>query len=194
MTPPHATQLVQLTFASVALLSPAFAGADERVVDARPRDVATYPVEVELHGAIGAENVYAAAGFGVGARASIPLVAGTLGHRYRENLAVTLGGDFLNYESCYYAARCGANYLLFPLAAQWNVFFGQRWSAYAEAGAFVYEGFFDGCVAGSQGCSPPSSFGILPTVGLGGRFRVADDVTLIARVGYPTSTLGVSFL
>lgn len=152
-----------------------------------------YPLEVEPHVTFGPENVYGATGFGAGARLSIPLVSGMLG-RIPDNLAISFGGDLLHYENCYFPARCGANYLMVPIAAQWNVFVARRVSLLGEAGAFLYKGFFDGCGPGDVGCSAPPDFGILPTLAVGVRVHVVDDVAFTARLGYPTITLGASFL
>jgi hypothetical protein len=170
------------------------ASAQERYVRVSADSTARYPVEIEAHAAFGTENVYGNTGFGAGLRVSIPLVAGWLGGNVSDNLAISFGGDILNYQNCYYADRCGANYLMLPVAAQWNVFFGRRFSLFGEAGGFLYRGFFDGCNAGDAGCNAPDNFGILPTFALGARVRLAPNVALLARLGYPTSTLGVSFL
>jgi hypothetical protein len=43
-------------------------------------------------------------------------------------------------------------------------------------------------------CSAPSDFGILPTVAIGARGHVSEDVAITARIGYPTMTLGLSFM
>jgi hypothetical protein len=43
-------------------------------------------------------------------------------------------------------------------------------------------------------CTPPSDFGLLPTVAVGGRFHFGGSTALTLRLGYPTTTLGVSFL
>ena len=110
------------------------------------------------------------------------------------NSSISFGGDSLPYETCYFPERCGANYVLLPVAAQWNVFLGRRVSVFGEGGAFVYKGFFDGCAPGTPGCSAPSDFGILPTLAAGVRVHVNDSVAFTARLGYPTITLGASFL
>jgi hypothetical protein len=154
---------------------------------------AAYPVEVDVHATFGADNVYGMAGLGAGARVSVPLVAGMLGRRLSDNLAISFGGDIVHYDNCYYGGLCGANYLMFPVAAQYNLFFRRRVSLFGEAGAFLYKGFFDGCGAGDPGCSAPPDFGILPTFAVGARVHFG-AVALTARVGYPTVTLGVSFL
>jgi len=67
-------------------------------------------------------------------------------------------------------------------------------SLFLEGGAFVYKGWFDECGPGNAGCAAPSDFGLLPTVALGGRVHFTNDVALTLRFGYPTSTVGVSFL
>jgi hypothetical protein len=84
---------------------------------------------------------------------------------------------------------------MLPIAAQWNVFVARRVSLFGEAGAFIYKGFFDGCAPGDgPGCSPPSDFGVLPTLAIGARIHIGDNASFTARIGYPTMTLGVSFL
>ncbi len=182
-----------LAVLSLALVSQT-ADAQVRYVRASPPDDARYPVEVEVHVAFGADNVYGNTGFGAGVRASVPLVAGWLGRNVSDNLAISFGGDVINYDNCYYSGRCGADYLMLPLAAQWNVFFGEHVSVFGEGGLFVYKGFFTGCGDGLSGCGAPSDLGVLPTLALGLRVRVARYVALVLRLGYPTSTLGVSFL
>jgi hypothetical protein len=153
-----------------------------------------YPIEFEPHFAFGAENVYGATGFGAGLRVGVPIVSGFLG-RVPDNLAISFGGDFLHYDNCYYTNDCGANYLMLPVAAQWNIFVARRVSIFGEGGAFIYKGFFNGCAPGDgPGCSSPSDFGILPTLAVGARFHIGDNASFTARIGYPTMTLGVSFL
>ncbi|HEY8087092.1 MAG TPA: hypothetical protein VIF09_04590 [Polyangiaceae bacterium] len=183
--------------AATVLASPMLAAADESVrIDMPParESAASYRLELEPHFAFGAENVYGASGFGAGLRVGVPLFAGALGS-VPDNLAISFGGDVLHYDNCYYARDCGANYLLVPVALQWNVFVARPVSVFLEGGAFLYKGWFDGCAPGDgPGCSAPSNFGILPTVALGGRLHLGRDVALTLRLGYPTTTLGVSFL
>ena len=186
-----------LTFApALALAVTAFstqASAQERPDHEYPM-AAAYPLEVELHATFGAGDVYGNTGFGAGVRLSIPVVAGMLGRRLSDNLAISFGGDIVNYDNCYYDTRCGANYLMLPIAAQYNLFFGRRVSVFGEAGAFVYKGFFDGCGPGDNGCNAPSDFGILPTLAVGARIHITRSAAFTARIVYPTMTLGVSFL
>jgi hypothetical protein len=178
-----------------ALLAASQASAQGEAPAPREDGARLYPIEIEPHFAFGAENVYGATGFGAGLRLSIPVISGDLGRGIPDNLAISFGGDVLHYDNCYYTNNCGANYLMLPIAAQWNVFVARRVSLFGEAGAFIYKGFFDGCAPGDgPGCSPPSDFGVLPTLAIGARIHIGDNASFTARIGYPTMTLGVSFL
>ncbi len=139
-------------------------------------------------------NVYGAAGFGGGLQVGIPILAGSLGS-VPDNLAISFGGDILHYDNCFFSNECGANYLLVPVAAQWNIFVARRISVFAEGGAFLYKGWFDGCGPGDgPGCSAPSDFGVLPTIAVGGRVHFGPAAALTLRIGYPTTTIGFSFM
>jgi hypothetical protein len=178
---------------SLAILAmPSLARADGEVTMERLREPTAYPIEVEPHLTFGAENVYGNTGFGAGARLGVPLAIGHLGP-ISQNLALSLGGDVVHYDNCYYGPYCGANYLIVPAALQWNIGVARPLSVFVEGGAFVYKGWFDHCAPGDVGCSAPSDFGLLPTLALGGRVHLGQDVALTLRVGYPTTTFGVSF-
>jgi hypothetical protein len=180
-------------FSLGAAFSAATAAAQERPYSWRG-DPSAYPIEIEPHFTFGAENVYGATGFGGGLRLSIPIVASLLANT-PDNLAISFGGDIVHYDNCYFSNDCGANYLMFPIAAQWNIFLARRFSLFFEGGAFVYKGFFDACGPGDgPGCNPPSDFGVLPTVAVGARIHVGNNASFTARLGYPTITLGLSFL
>lgn len=192
---PH---LLVTGLAITALGLPSIASADEVFVARREEapqafEASLYPVEIEPHFSFGAENVYGTAGFGGGLRVGIPFVVGHVG-RAPDNLAISFGADILHYDNCFFANDCGANYLMVPVAVQWNVFVARRVSVFAEAGAFVYRGWFDACGPDNNGCSAPSDFGVLPTVAVGGRIHVGRVSAFTLRIGYPTTTLGLSFM
>jgi hypothetical protein len=183
-----------VTLVSLACVSyPAIANAQDRYADRE--EAARYSVEIEPHFALGVEDVYGGTGYGAGLRVSIPFIEGHVG-RLPDNLAFSFGGDILHYDDCYYAsASCHANYLVLPAALQWNVFVARKVSVFGEGGLFVYKGWFDACGSvGDSRCNAPSDFGILPTFAIGVRIHVGDNVSFTARLGYPTTTLGLSFL
>jgi hypothetical protein len=182
----------------VCALLPAAAQADVIVRTEEPwharEEAALYPLDIEPHFSFGPQNVYGNSGFGGGLRLSIPLVAGRLGP-VPQNLALSFGGDILHYDNCFFPNECGANYLMVPVAAQWNVFVVRGISVFGEAGAFLYKGWFTGCgPTDGPDCSAPSDFGVLPTLAIGSRVHFGRDVALTLRLGYPTTTLGFSFL
>jgi hypothetical protein len=172
------------------LVLPAAARAAEEVVAVDARERIIYPVEVEPHFSFGAENIYGTAGLGGGLRVSIPFAFGHIG-RVPDNIGISFGGDLLHYDNCFASSNCGANYLMLPVAAQWNLLIARRISLLFEGGAYVYKGWFDTC---GPGCAEPSDFGVLPTVAVGGRVHIGENASFLFRVGYPTMTLGVSFL
>jgi hypothetical protein len=185
--------MTAISASAVAIAATAHAQREERVVVVETEPSA-YPVEIEPHFTFGPDNVYGNTGVGAGLRVSIPVVSSLLVN-VPDNLAVTFGGDLIHYDNCYFGSECGANYLMLPVAAQWNVFVARRVSLFAEGGVFVYKGFFDECGPGDgPGCVAPSDFGILPTLAVGGRIHMGDNASFTARIGYPTITLGVSFL
>jgi hypothetical protein len=74
------------------------------------------------------------------------------------------------------------NYVFLPVVLQWNFWLHPNWSAFAEPGFAV--------VVHDHG-----SFDFEPFVFyLGGRYHFNDRIALTMRLGYPTFSLGASFL
>jgi hypothetical protein len=184
--------MTTISAAAATVAATAHAQRQERVVI--EEEPSAYPIEVEPHFTFGPDNVYGDSGVGAGLRVSIPIVSSLLVN-VPDNLAISFGGDIIHYDNCYFGAECGANYLMLPVAAQWNVFVARRVSLFAEGGFFVYKGFFDECgPADGPGCVAPSDFGLLPTLAVGARIHMGDNASFTARIGYPTITFGISFL
>ena len=153
-----------------------------------------YQVEMEPHALVAWDNLYGDTGLGGGLRLSIPIVRDGFIKSIDDNVAIGFGLDWLHYSDCYFNGPCSANYVMFPVAMQWNFFFTRRWSAFGEPGLFVYKGFIEGC--GSPGCQgeEPTSFGVRPAIAVGGRYHFNDYITLTVRLGYPAISAGVSLL
>jgi hypothetical protein len=128
--------------------------------------------------------VYADAGFGAGGRFSIPIVENGFIPSLNNSVAITFGVDALYFGSC--GGPCSAWFLDFPVALQWNFFVAQHWSVFGEPGLVVGHGFLSGAY-------PFPETWVYPAFFAGGRYHLSDTVSLTMRVGYPTSSFGVSF-
>jgi len=78
----------------------------------------------------------------------------------------------------------GANWttnddFILSAAMQWNFWFTERWSAFGEPGFAV---------------GTHKDLKLWPHLGAGGRFAFTETITLTMRVGFPVSSVGVSFL
>lgn len=151
----------------------------------------SYPLEIEPHLTFATGDSHN--GFGGGLRLGVPIFQGTV-DRAPQNLALSFGADFAHYDNCYYGTACSndyqANYLLVPAAVQWNVGVARSIGLYLEGGAFLYKGWVERC----NSCGLPPDFGVQPTLAIGARVHMGDDLALNMRLGYPTITIGVSFL
>jgi hypothetical protein len=70
------------------------------------------------------------------------------------------------------------NYLFIPMVMQWNFWLHPQWSAFVEPGLAVF--------LTNRGA------GAAPSLSVGGRMQISDAVSLVFRLGWPTTTLGVS--
>ncbi len=181
-----------LALAAAGVSGTAFAG-DATIKT--PGDHPNYIVELEPHGLLGWGGFYAAdLGFGAGFRASINLVKNGFVPQINNSVAISFGLDFVHYGGCFRNIYCDADYLFFPVALQWNFYVAKRWSVFGEPGLAIYHAFFPTgyCPPGTNGC--PGDTGITPVFYVGGRFHFNEHVALTMRVGYPSISVGVSFL
>jgi len=166
-----------------------------------------YTLELEPHLVAGLANPPGPGvgqGGGGGLRGSIVVSRDGFIPTANDSLAIGFGIDAIHYRGAYgadYFGTCVArtpgpagtsvctevdtpggprNYLFVPLVLQWNFWLTDRWSAFVEPGIDLYFTAHHG--------------GITPSLGIGGRFQLNDVVSLIFRLGWPTATVGVSFL
>ncbi len=192
----HYSIALSLALAAV----PSLANADSTIKT--PGDHPHYSVEIEPHGLLGWGVLgWGGFGFGAGVRASIPLMDNGPIPKINNTPAISFGVDFLHYNNCYFdnGFGCGANYLYFPIAFQWNFYVAKRWSVMAEPGIAPYYGFFDDTYCydanGQRFCrNGPTHFSVTPWFTVGGRFHFNEHVALTMRVGFPTFSIGVSFM
>lgn len=181
-----------VTALAVMVFLPRTAHADDTIK--HPGDHPMYSVEAEPHVLLGWDNVYAAGGYGLGARFSIPVVKNGFVQSINNSVAVSFGLDITHYDGCTFAGLgCSATYFYFPVAMQWNFFVAQRWSVFGEPGLAIYHGFVDDCPAGANNCNRPHVNGVIPALWVGGRYHISESVSLTLRIGWPAFTFGVSF-
>ena len=201
----HALSLA--TFLAIGALA-AQSRADSTIKT--PGDHPDYVIDIEPKGNFGFFGAWGnSLGFGAGVRFSIPVMKNGFIPKINNNVAISFGADWLHYAGgCgyYYAGyaggSCGADYLFFPVALQWNFYVAKQWSVFAEPGLAIYHSFYDDYCGVYAVGSPaynacqnaqPSHTYVWPVFEVGGRWHASDKIALTLRVGYPTVDFGVSF-
>lgn len=165
-----------------------------------------YAFELEPHALFGAfepPGPGSGSGFGFGVRGTIEVAPDGFIKSLNDSVGVGFGVDGLRYAgSGYYDGRCRrfepgpagtricvevdqyggpSDYFFGNVVMQWNFWLHKRWSVFGEPGIAIY--MHDG-----------NDFGIAPALFVGGRFHFNDKIALTLRLGYPSISLGVSFL
>lgn len=169
----------------------------------RPGDRTQYRFEAEPHlllGLFDPPGFASGEGFGLGFRGTVEVARNAFVPSINNSVGITFGLDWVRYPHGEYPGYCsrwtvdpagtrvctevngehGRDYVYLPVAMQWNFWLARRWSVFGEPGLVPY---FHG-----------GKLEIDPAFYAGGRFHFADRVTLTMRLGYPTFSLGVSFL
>ncbi len=169
----------------------------------------SYAVEIEPRGALspfspprGSADV----GLGGGVNFGINLAPKGFLPTVYDSVALTIGIDTLyHFGGRPRAAECaewqgsgssrvcvrtrggsGTEALFFytPVTMQWNFYFTPKWSVFGEPGMAMYF---------RTGRYEPLSVGVIPVFFAGGRYHFSNKATLTMRIGYPYTTIGVSF-
>lgn len=155
-----------------------------------------YAAEIEVHGTVAAFDKFFV-GLGGGARASFPIWPFTPFKGFDNDLGFGIGIDIIRYgaykprDPKEPTLRVAAYYV--PIYIQWNVWMGSRASFFLEPTLmYRFATYIDNCDSSALPCTQTTRF--IPTGSLGLRFRLADRVAGTIRVGWPTATLGVSWL
>jgi len=202
---PARTALVIVAAAAATLAAPVAVQA--QAFSGGTPGASSYNLEIEPHLVAGlADPPGRGVGQGAGAGMRGSLVVSHLGfmRNGKDSVAVGFGVDFLHYSGdrnsllgscirrepgpgglsvCTEVDVPGAprNYVFIPVVMQWSVWATPQFSAFAEPGLAA---FF---------ASHGGGAGVAPHLALGGRFRPSEAVTLVLRIGWPTTTLGASF-
>ncbi|MES1187373.1 MAG: hypothetical protein ABUL60_26385 [Myxococcales bacterium] len=172
----------------------------------RPGARQAYVFEAEPHlnaGLFDPPGFGGGTGLGLGFRGTIELVKNGFIPKLNNSVGIGFGVDYLRYDgwqgprgACqqFVPGPAGVpicvrtsssidhvNYFYLPVVMQWNFWLHDRWSVFGEPGVALY--FQDGDLQ------------FTPFVlYAGGRYHITDRITLTMRIGYPTFSLGVSFL
>jgi hypothetical protein len=198
-----------VTAAVATTLAWAASAQADRIID-RPAQQPEYSVEVEPHALLGPgapPGDSGGLGFGAGLRISIPVLREGFIRPINDSVAIGFGLDWVHYDGedgavgrcaqfvpgpngtqiCIQVTRYAgpADYYYAPVVMQWNFWLFDAFSSFAEAGLAPYyqsQEYDDGDV------------GITGAFQLGGRLHVTHWAAFSFRIGYPTFSLGVSFL
>jgi hypothetical protein len=190
------------------LLAAATAQAGEVSVIYNARTPIGYAAEIEPHLVFGSgpPGRGVGSGGGIGLRASIVLAPDGFIRGINDSVAIGFGLDYGRFAARYafdgYRDQClhfepgpagtavctdvtsnggSYTYVFVPVVMQWNFWLTERFSAFGEPGVSLYH-------------LDNYGFALSPALYLGGRLRLADRITLTARLGYPTLAIGVSFM
>ena len=164
------------------------AHAQDRMVISKPGVHPTYSGEAEPHlllGLIDPPGPAHGTGLGIGARGTVEIVDNGFVSTINNTIGVGFGLDWTHYSAHCRAGddHCESKFdsVWVPLTMQWNFWLSEQWSVFGEPGVALR--------FGSPGLQvEPFEFWA------GGRWLFADRMALTMRVGYPTFSVGVSFL
>ena len=167
-----------------------------------PGDHSRYAFEAEPHllvGWVDPPGVASGAGIGLGFRGTVTLVNNGFVQTINNSIGLGFGVDWVHYShgnphcnadpgpagGCYsYSDSQSVNNFWFPVVMQWNFFLSRQWSVFGEPGlALRYTGY-----PGGHDLTPEPQFFA------GGRWHFSDQMTLTMRLGYPTFSVGLSFM
>ncbi|MDB4946253.1 MAG: hypothetical protein JWP97_5787 [Labilithrix sp.] len=165
---------VVASFLALAALSlPGSARAEQSIIK-NPGDHPSYRFEAEPHGLIGYGGPFLRGRneLGVGFRGSIVLLDNGFIPSINNSIALGFGLDAF--------FRSGTVFI--PIVMQWNFWLSTHWSVFGEPGI--------GIAPNEDGNRDTIHF----TGYAGGRFHFNDRVALTLRLGYPSISVGASFL
>lgn len=150
-------------------------------------------------------------GFGVGFRASVPVLQQGPIPSINNNLAISFGADWAHFSGCRpREPGCSGDDFWFPVAVQWNFFLTRAWSVFPELGFAIHHAAWGWDVPGGPGprgpdrglleCGPAgfctyadSATSLAFATWLGTRYSISDTFSFTLRLGVPSFTAGVSF-
>jgi hypothetical protein len=150
------------------------AGAEQSLIK-HPGDHPSYIFEAEPHGLVGFGPFGHDHALGAGFRGTVTLVRNGFISRINNSVGLGFGADFFFGKD---------PVILIPVVMQWNFWVSTHWSVFGEPGI----GF-------ATGDRKDRKVELLhPILSAGARFHFSERVALTLRAGYPSLSVGVSFL
>jgi hypothetical protein len=192
-----------LIFAALAVTHRA--SADTLLIK-RPGAHPNYKFEAEPHlllGFIDPPGPAGGNGLGLGFRGTIELIDNGFVKTINNTIGIGFGLDWLHYghggTNCVRVGRNGCDlvgfdngldYFVLPVVMQWNFWLSRDWSVFGEPG-LAFRFFTQNDQFGKR----DDGLKVDPFVFYaGGRWHFTEYAALTMRVGYPTFSVGVSFL
>jgi len=203
------THVLRCTVVTVALTATTSAQADRlmiRRIGAHP----DYIIDVEPHlnlGLIDPPGMATGNGYGAGLRTTFEVVDNGFIASINNTVGIGIGGDFVRHAIDQSQRTCAetapdptdpqericvefregdnATYLVYPVVLQWNFWLSEQWSVFGEPGVTIamidygrdeWDTRVDGAIYA------------------GARWNFVESAAVIMRLGYPTFSLGVSFV
>jgi hypothetical protein len=207
--PGAARRAVAGTALTIALTTATSAQADRlmiRRIGAHP----DYSFELEPHlnlGLVDPPGMATGYGYGAGLRGTIEIVDNGFISSINNTVGIGFGADFVRHAISPSQRNCNetapdptdpqericidiregdnATFLVFPVVLQWNFWLSQQWSVFGEPGVTIVQADYGG------GHTELHADG---GIYAGARWNFAESAALTMRLGYPTFSLGVSFL
>jgi hypothetical protein len=176
---PLAVALVAGAFASVA---PRTAQAKEEMILKQADQHPDYVAELDVHGVFAygpTVGRYDVIGFGPGLHANFRLLKNGFIPDLNNNIALGVGAALV------FDANYGDVRLVTPVVLQWNFWVSTHWSVFGEPGIAI-----EFPMSTPRG---PEPVYLSPSLSVGGRYNFNDHVALVIRIGFPVTTVGVSF-
>jgi hypothetical protein len=175
-----------LAFVTCLLVAP-MAHASEESIIKQPDQHPSYFAELDVHGVFaywGTTPVFAlgrngTVGFGPGVRASFNILKDGFIPKLNDSVAIGVGADLV------FDIDNSVRFVT-PVVLQWNFWLTTHWSVFGEPGVVI--SFPMSAPAGAEPVY------VSPALFVGARYNFNDHVTFVARLGFPMSTVGVSFL
>ncbi|MCC6217167.1 MAG: hypothetical protein IT376_20075 [Polyangiaceae bacterium] len=192
-----------LALAGAAAASPALA---DRSTIRDPGNRPRYALELEPHLGIAAFETPGPVeddGFGLGARVTFEVAPDGFIEKLNDSVGIGVGLDWIHYDGAY--GRCrrytpgpngvafcdgidevDADFIWLPVVMQWNFWLSRSWSVFGEPGVALRR--YDAWNGETDTEIDPF------VLYAGGRWHFAETTTLTIRLGWPTVSVGVSFL